>query len=234
MSYNGIMEDKLNQEQPLKQEAVQQAVKPKKDNLLALKIIYGLVIFVVLVFFFILIQMLPSCKEECSAKLSAMEVLCMPILLVISALAAETIVNKSKNIEEKPIEEPSKKVSLDVLFKAFLGSSIASIIICGIPNLIFLGILDGRCESHDYSSCGAGLIAAYYFFFFPLIAAGTVYGSYKLSYLAFVPLRSIGTFPNGKEIMKHVTPIWARIATMGFSLVTVISILVLILTIINS
>lgn len=228
------MEDKLNQEQPPKQEAVQQVAKPKKENLLALKIIYGLVIFVVLIFFFILIQMLPSCKEECTAKMSAMEVLCVPILLAISALAAETIVNKTKKIEEKTIEEPSKEIALETLFKALLGSSVASVIICGIPNLIFMGILNGNCESHDYQTCDAGLIAAYCYFFFPLIAAGTVYGSYKLSYLVFVPLRSIGTFPNGKDIKKHVTPMWARIATMAFSLVTAISMLVLILITINS
>ncbi len=217
-----------------KQEATQPAVKPKKENLLALKIIYGLVIFVVLIFFFILIQMLPSCKEECTAKMTTMEVLCVPILLAVSALAAETIVNKSKKIEEKPIEEPSKEITLDVLFKALLGSSVASVIICGIPNLIFLGIMNGRCESHDYQTCDAGLIAAYSYFFFPLIAAGTIYGSYKLAYLVFVPLRSIGAFPNGKEIKKHVTPMWARIATMVFSALTAISMFVLMLITLNS
>ena len=186
-------------------------------------------------FFFVLIELLPICKEKCNEGLTTLEVLCLPILLTLSVLTAETIVNKTKKIEVKPIEEPSKKISLEMLVKALLGSSVASLILCGIPNLIFLSILGGRCESDDCSSSGgAGLIAAYYYFFFPLIAAGTVYGSYKLSYLIFIPLRSIGTFPNGKEIMKHVTPMWARIATMGVSAVTVILILVLTLISINS
>ena len=218
-----------------KQEATQPAAKPKKENLLALKIIYGLVIFIVYIFFYVLIELLPVCKEECSAKLTSMEVLCIPIMLALSALAAETIVDQTKKIEEKLIEEPSKEISLQTLFKALMGASIASLILCGIPNLIFMGILNGNCESHDYASCGsAGLIAAYYYFFFPLIAAGAVYGGYKLSYLVFVPLRCIGTFPNGKEIMKHVTPMWARIATMGISAITVILILVMTLISINS
>ena len=218
-----------------KQEATQPAAKPKKENLLALKIIYGLVIFIVYIFFYVLIELLPVCKEECSVKLTSMEVLCIPIMLALSALTAETIVDQTKKIEEKLIEEPSKEISLQTLFKALMGASIASLILCGIPNLIFMGILNGNCESHDYASCGsAGLIAAYYYFFFPLIAAGAVYGGYKLSYLVFVPLRCIGTFPNGKEIMKHVTPMWARIATMGISAITVILILVMTLISINS
>ncbi len=226
-------EQKPAEQQPEK--VVTQVKPPKKQNPLELKIIYGLAIFMGLLLFFMLLELLPFCKEKCNDELTSMEVLCVPLLLVLSALTAETIVDKANKIEEKPIEEPSKEISFQTLLKTLMGASLISLVLCGIPNLIFLGILGGNCESHDYASCGsAGLIAAYYYFFFPLIAAGTVYGSYKLSYLVFVPLRSIGTFPNGKEIMKHVAPMWARIVTMGISAITVILILVMTLISINS
>ena len=223
-----------SQQPTQKPQQAQPQVAPakKKTDDKILKILFFAVVAILLLSIFVSVQFLPSCKVHCRNAMTMLEVVCVPIVIAVSILAAGVIIRKIKKIPEKSDAASSygDEVPPTAFLKLLLISYSISLLINAIVGSIFGANLRGVYENAASSLMANGVVVPYYAIVFPLTLAGSTFAGYKLSYLLMVPLAEIGTFPNGKKILKHDTPKQVKWFVMGAAVLA--SLIVLVISII--
>ena len=204
----------------------------KKSDDKTLKILFFVVVFVLLLGLFVVAQFLPGCKVRCENAMTMLEVVFIPIMIAVSILAAGVIFRKIKKMPEKSDAADSymDEVPPTAFVKMMMMSYLISLVINTIVGGIFGANLNGSCGNAASELCVNGAVFPYYAFVFPLTLVGSTFAGYKLTYLALVPLVEVGTFPNGKKIMKHDTPKQVKWFVMGAAVLA--SLIVLVISII--
>lgn len=210
----------------------QAPVQPKKSDEKVLKILFGIVVFVLFLVLLSVIQFLPSCKNQCKNAMTMFEVVIIPVLIAVSMIAAGVLYRKVKKLPE-PVDKLDSyydEVPPIAFIKILMASYAVSALVNAIVGGIFGAVLKGSCGDAAFMGCKDGLVVPYYVFIFPLTLVGTAFAGYKLSYLLFVPLAEVGTYPNGKKIMKRGTP--KQVKWMAMAAAVLATLMVLVITII--
>lgn len=224
------MEQQPEQQKP--QQPQPQVAPAKKSDDKTLKILFFVVVFVLLLSLFIVAQFLPGCKVRCENAMTMLEVVFIPVLIAVAILAAGVIFRKIKKMPEKSDAADSyiDEVPPTAFVKIMMASYLISLTINAIVGSIFGANLKGSCGNAASDLCANGVVFPYYALVFPLTLVGSTFAGWKLSYLLLVPLAEVGTFPNGKKIMKHDTPKQVKWFVMGAAVLA--SLIVLVISII--
>ena len=214
----------------------QTPVPPKKSDEKTLKILFCAVIFILALGFFALIQFLPFCKNQCKNAMTMLEVVCAPILMAVAIIASGVLYRKMKKLPEPndKLDSYYDEVPPIAFVKILMTSYAISLLINAIVGGIFGAILKGSCGNAASVLCSNGLVVPYFVLVFPLTLVGSTFAGYKLSYLLFVPLAEVGTYPNGKKIMKHGTPKQVKWMTMAAAVLATLMVLVITIIYIKS
>ena len=219
-------------EQQIPQQPQSQVAPAKKSDDKTLKILFFAVVFMLLASIIVLVQFIPGCKVRCKNAMAMLETVFVPIMAAVAILAAGVIYRKIKKIPEKSDAASSymDEVPPTAFLKLLLISYSISLLINAIVGSIFGANLRGVYENAASSLMANGVVVPYYAIVFPLTLVGSTFAGYKLSYLLMVPLAEVGTFPNGKKIMKHDTPKQVKWFVMGAAVLA--SLIVLVISII--
>ena len=228
------MEQQPEQQKP--QQPQPQVAPAKKSDDKTLKILFFAVVFVLLASIIVLVQFIPGCKVRCKNAMAMLETVFVPIMAAVAIIASGVLFRKMKKLPEKKEETDSyaNEVPPLAFVKILMMSYSISLLINVIVGGIFSANLRGSCENAASALCVNGVVVPYFVAVFPLTLVGSTIAGYKLSYLLLVPLVEVGTFPNGKKIMKRDTPKQVKWLVMGAAVLAALIVLVITIIFIKS
>lgn len=206
-----------------------QLSKDNKDRLLyAGGIFLGMVF--VLVIIAIIISVLPFCNRTCTNSLPVIGALLIPAMAAGTILLSWFAFNKvnKKELKKEPLILESGKPSLETFTEMLLICYGVSFGVSVIPQIIFAIIFGNMCRAEGFGTCGLTFKIIYYVFLFTLASASSIILGGKVVYKKYVSLKVVEVYPNGKERKQRVAPLFVRLATIGASVLAILTAVLLV------